>query len=645
MTEILGTAVRLKTSTGVIDITTAAPPTVGQVLMATSATTAAWANPPSAPVTSSAWTRPAEWIALPVINKAADEIILGLVAVPVADAQMAITISGNYTVDWGDGLTESFSAGVIAKHTYLFSEISTAALSTGFKQVLMKITPQSGQTLTSVELGTAFYTGKTRVNYFQDLTIGGGNITTLSVLGVARATYLESVDIFKTGSITSISGLLLSCTSLKTASIDMPSVTNASSLFSSCRSLEKVTTLSLGTLSNITGIFSNCYAISEIPPISIAPNTPATSAFAACFALTSLPNLAYRLIGNAMGIFQSCYKLKGDITIDFSSTTTLEGAFASCFAIEDVTLTTSTSLLSIKSILDSSGVTSVNAFQTSGVTEASQAFSSCARLRKIPALNLSSALFSSGSYSGPFVNNYVLSKIEAIGIKDHLVLSSTLLTKIELERVFSNLAVVARKILYCLGTPGFDPNYFTNGVAVKVTANATDTVTLSNTSGVTVGKSVVGLRTLTPKTINSTGQDTSTFTSTAHGLTNGQKVTIASATPGLANNGSNYLQVGTVCSISNVTANTFLISPSTGGSPYYATGSSSASNYAVSFVMDIAGAGLQQTSCLITSVVANTSVTLATPLSVSGAVELEIRDVSVYADTTQALYKGWTFSA
>ena len=70
-----------------------------------------------------AWSRPADWLPLPAIHPGEQKLV-GLFAVyPGEGNVLALRAAGNYTVDWGDGTSESVSSPgeVIEPHTYWFA--------------------------------------------------------------------------------------------------------------------------------------------------------------------------------------------------------------------------------------------------------------------------------------------------------------------------------------------------------------------------------------------------------------------------------------------------------------------------------------------------------------------------------------------
>ena len=137
----------------------------------------------SAPVDPYAWVRPAGWLAMPTIGT---QEFIGLLAITDDEANhIALTCLGAYTVDWGDGVTENVATNVKAQHSYTYSAISSGTLSTrGYKQVLVRVTPQAGQNLTKVDLQQQnSVLAKAHTTGWLDIAVNGSNITTLTLGG------------------------------------------------------------------------------------------------------------------------------------------------------------------------------------------------------------------------------------------------------------------------------------------------------------------------------------------------------------------------------------------------------------------------------------------------------------------------------
>lgn len=72
-------------------------------------------------VRSGAWVRHPAWLELPEVT-ASEAKLVGLYAVFPDFGYIAMNCESNYTVNWGDGVTENFSSGVPAYHNYDYSD-------------------------------------------------------------------------------------------------------------------------------------------------------------------------------------------------------------------------------------------------------------------------------------------------------------------------------------------------------------------------------------------------------------------------------------------------------------------------------------------------------------------------------------------
>ena len=78
---------------------------------------------------STGYVRPADWPALPTISEG-EQKFAGLYAVFDSDSNfIALSATGAYTVDWGDGSTpENIASGVQANHIYDYSTVTSIKL-------------------------------------------------------------------------------------------------------------------------------------------------------------------------------------------------------------------------------------------------------------------------------------------------------------------------------------------------------------------------------------------------------------------------------------------------------------------------------------------------------------------------------------
>lgn len=137
--------------------------------------------------TPTEWVRPSDWLEMPEVT-GTDETFVGLRAIYYAPANFAaVLFEGDYTVDWGDGTVEDFDSGVKAQHNYDWAEISEDTLtSEGYKQVIIVVTPQSGQQLTSINLNV-FHDNYSDYNYsdngWLDLSLSMPNANSIDLGG------------------------------------------------------------------------------------------------------------------------------------------------------------------------------------------------------------------------------------------------------------------------------------------------------------------------------------------------------------------------------------------------------------------------------------------------------------------------------
>lgn len=95
--------------------------------------------------------RPGDWLSLPTLLSTEQKIVC-LFAVYEGLNYIAFRCTGAITVDWGDGVVENIATNTNATHSYDYTNAAlNGTLTTdGFKQAIITITPQAGQTLSTV---------------------------------------------------------------------------------------------------------------------------------------------------------------------------------------------------------------------------------------------------------------------------------------------------------------------------------------------------------------------------------------------------------------------------------------------------------------------------------------------------------------
>ena len=210
-----------------------------------------YANFNNPPYNKYGWVRPTD--RPPVPNIAVNSVVL-LVEVTDDDSNyvyVRATATGGYTVDWGDGTTDTWSTNTLASHKYTYSSISSAVTLGFIKYVWVKITPTvSGNDLTGFTaggIGTNFRTNYGYRHNYLEAYVNAPNMTSLTFGETSGATspLLEYVSIIQCGAVTT-RAMFRGCNSLKRVDFcdNFMSSSDSSAalaqMFSQCYSLQYI---------------------------------------------------------------------------------------------------------------------------------------------------------------------------------------------------------------------------------------------------------------------------------------------------------------------------------------------------------------------------------------------------------------------
>lgn len=377
------------------------------------------------------WKRPADWLVLPTVTET-DEKFVGLHAVYPSANFLALSASGDYTVDWGDGVVENFAAGVTAQHEYNYSTydvLNTTLTSKGYKQAIVVVTPQSGQSLTSLDLHKRHSSLAVSYNSgFLDIILSGPNLTFL-LLGSSSFTSatininfksLEQVSIINSN-LKTLSNLFLNCSVLQsvpvlkfneTASRSLSvTFTDATELVTSAgHGLSNGDGIILETLVSTTGITTGSFyfvvnATTDTFQISTSYGGAITSfttngsgtflagvtlgsLFNGCTALQKIPLFDTANVVSFSGTFNGCRSLVEVPCFDTSSTVSMASMFATCPALKVVPLFNTPKLVTTSGMFSGcTALQTVPLFNTANVTNMSVMFQSCLSLQTVPLFN------------------------------------------------------------------------------------------------------------------------------------------------------------------------------------------------------------------------------------------------------------------
>jgi surface protein len=287
------------------------------------------------------WTPPAWWLPLPTVSPG-QELAAGLFLVSNTDDNfVALTVSGNYQVDWGDGTVSTVTAGVAAQHQYNYSTLSSPLDPFGNKMAVVKITPQSGAHLTSVNFTTRHSTltqsGALDVPWL-NISVGGASIATLKV-GGGSTVNLGSLQLFTLvdHALTSLANFFQNCYALASVPLfNTASVTNMSGMFNACYALQSVPLFNTASVTDMSSMFQNCYALQSVPLFNTASVTNMSNMFVACYALQSVPLFNTASVTNMSQMFAVCYALQSVPLFNTASVTNMDYMFLNCYALASV---------------------------------------------------------------------------------------------------------------------------------------------------------------------------------------------------------------------------------------------------------------------------------------------------------------------
>lgn len=361
------------------------------------------------------WIRPTDWLTIPT---PATQEVIGLMAVyDDGSNYVAIQCTAAYTVDWGDGTVTNYASNAIASYQHTFSSLSAGTTtSKGFRQALVRITPQSGQNLTAVNFNIQH---ATLAKYFAvgwlefDVRIPNGTISWSGASNQTRYARLEKITIREVGVLNPIN-LFNNLNNLKSVYVEpseMTGRTNFTNMFYACYSLEEVNAFDTSTGTNFTGMFSYCLNLKNIPSFNFSSATTMTQLFLGCNSLTTIPTLtlkgdctqifqacnALQTIGsintsgvtNFTGFFQNCTSLETIPLIDTSAGTNFTNMFATCNSLVEIPLLNTISATNMTTMFNNAqSIIYLPALNTANVTTVSQMFNGCVNLRELPAFSL-----------------------------------------------------------------------------------------------------------------------------------------------------------------------------------------------------------------------------------------------------------------
>ena len=373
--------------------------------------------------TSPIWERPTEWLSLPNISSTNNRFV-GLLRIDAESNFVALrcTVTGGYTVDWGDGTVTNHTSAVNAEKQYNYSSVPNTGESTlGYRQVIITVYPQTPeQNITAFSLQQR-HSQSGLGNYrtpWLDIAINASAMTSLAIGGsvVSPLSYLQRATIYN-HSLTSTTSLFNTCTALASVPLfNTSTVTNMSNMFNGCRSLTTVPLFNTVAVTDMSGMFLNCTSLTDVPLFNTASVTAMNSMFNACSSLTDVPLFNTSAVTNMTSMFANCTVLTTVPLFNTASVTNMNSMFTTCPNLITVPL-----------------------FNTASVTNMGLMFNNCFNLITIPSFNTSAV--TAGNFTNIFVGCANLSSAPFAGTNQNISYLNCKLSASSLNAIYSGLSI------------------------------------------------------------------------------------------------------------------------------------------------------------------------------------------------------------
>ena len=429
------------------------------------------------------WVRPTDWLPIPSISSG-EQVFYGLCMVYQDRANLvSLSFTGNYTVDWGDGIIENFASNVVAHHQYSWASVGHVT-NEGFRQALIKVTPQAGQNLTGINLQIKHPLmggGNLKNSIFIDMVMNLPQLTSgasivlggtsfirhafverVNIMSIGSATSfvnlcylfykLQKFEIGDTSSVTNMSSMFYGCSDLTTVPLfNTANVQNMSSMFFECITLTTVPLFNTANVQNMSSMFQNCYTLTTVPLFNTANVTNMVSMFLGCSSLTTVPLFNTSSVTNMPSMFQNCYSLTTVSLFNTANVTNMSSMFLGCYSLQTVTLFNTSSVTNMQNMFQFCyNLTTVTLFNTANVTNMVSMFLGCSSLQTVT-LNLSSV----SVLANIFLSTINIDTLILNGCRYGFSISNNEMSATALNNMFTSLGTAAgSQTITVTGNPG-----------------------------------------------------------------------------------------------------------------------------------------------------------------------------------------------
>ena len=413
-------------------------------------------------VRSSPWVRNPSW---PAISAASgSNKIVGLYAVWPGDGVgnggnfFAITASGNYTVDYGDGTVTNYTGATSANYEFnynnsAFDNTDAPVTFTASTSVVnrnshgytngMTVRFYNIVTTTGISENTDYYVINATTNTFQISATTGGSAITLTNDGSAKllpyktaivtitpqvGSSITSIDFnvkhsttglqaYSTGwldiaiAVSTLTSITLGAGTpavyqnyLEQVKINQTgAVTSFSYLFANCYELKSIyiDNDASSSVLDMSNMFNSCYLLTTVPLFNTAAVTTMANMFANCYSLTAVPLFNTAAVTNMAGMIQNCFSLISVPLFNTAAVTTMQSMFSGCYSLTAVPLFNTAAVTNMAGMFATCySLTSVPLFNTAAVTNMFGMFQNCYSLTSVPLFNTVSVTTMNSMFAG-----------------------------------------------------------------------------------------------------------------------------------------------------------------------------------------------------------------------------------------------------
>ena len=363
----------------------------------------------------------------------------------------------------------------------------TASL-TRYKQAVVVVTPQAGQSLTALSLnvkhsqaGTQLYSAG-----WLDILVGSPNFSTtgfdigmasttetvrknsierVRVLNLGATNTLESrfrnlrelavVELPSTAAVTNMSYMFSNCYSLQTVPLfNTQAVTNMGYMFSSCNSLQTVPLFNTQAVTNMGYMFSSCNSLQTVPLFNTQAVTNMSTMFSNCYSLQTVPLFNTQAVTNMIYMFSNCPSLQTVPLFNTQAVTNMSSMFSSCNSLQTVPLFNTRAVTNMSYMFSNCpSLQTVPLFNTASVNNMSTMFNNCYSLQTMLALN-TTAVTDGTNFVGMFANCNSLSRIQAKNFRFTFSVANCKLSAAALNEIYTNLPTVTGQTITVTGNYG-----------------------------------------------------------------------------------------------------------------------------------------------------------------------------------------------